>query len=99
VAIIPATAGRSSSSVSMASKAGSCVRYCEARGLELADLTPDQLLEISPRLSREVMGVLTVRGSMEARSAFGGTAPVRVAEQLAALRREIAAGRSWAQER
>ena len=77
--------------------AGSCVRYCEARGLELADLTPDQLLEISPRLSREVMGVLTVRGSLEARSAFGGTAPVRVAEQLAALRREIAAGRSWAQ--
>jgi argininosuccinate lyase len=77
--------------------AGSCVRFCEARGLELADLTPDQLLEISPHLSREVMGVLTVRGSMEARSAFGGTAPVRVAEQLAALRREIAVGRAWAQ--
>ena len=38
-------------------------------------------------------------GWPEARSAFGGTAPVRVAEQLAALRREIAAGRSWAQER
>ena len=31
--------------------AGSCVRYCETRGLELADLTPDELLEISPRLS------------------------------------------------
>ncbi len=76
--------------------AGSCVRFCEARGLELADLTPDQLREISPHLSREVMGVLTVRGALEARSAFGGTAPARVAEQLAALRREIAAGRSWA---
>ena len=79
--------------------AGSCVRFCEARGLELADLTPDQLGEISPHLTREVMGVLTVRGSLEARSAFGGTAPARVTEQLAALRREIAAGRAWAGER
>ena len=29
--------------------AGACVRRCEARGMELSDLTADQLAEISPR--------------------------------------------------
>ena len=28
--------------------AGSLVRYCEQRGIELSDLTPEQLAEISP---------------------------------------------------
>ena len=41
--------------------AGAAVRYCEERGIELPDLTADQLAEISPLLTAEVLDVLTAR--------------------------------------
>ena len=66
--------------------AGACVRRAEASGVELWDLTDDDLASISPRLSPEVREVLSVQGALDSRSAFGGTAPARVAEQLADLR-------------
>ncbi len=66
--------------------AGASVRAAEARGVELWDLSADDLAAISPRLTPDVREVLTVRGSLDSRSAFGGTAPARVREQLAALR-------------
>ena len=76
--------------------AGSCVRYCEPRNKELWDLTDEELLQISPHLTRDVRTVLTVRGALDSRSAFGGTAPVRVAEQLSALREVVHVGATWA---
>jgi argininosuccinate lyase len=78
--------------------AGACVRACEARGIDLTDLTDSDLAGISAHLTPEVRSVLTVQGALESRSAFGGTAPVRVREQLAALRAVVDAGRSWASE-
>ncbi len=62
--------------------AGACVRRCEELGIELADLSEDQLAEISPALTPGVREVLTVEGSVASRDGRGGTAPVRVAEQL-----------------
>ncbi|MFZ0530983.1 MAG: argininosuccinate lyase, partial [Propionicimonas sp.] len=53
--------------------AGACVRYCEQRGIELSDLTADQLTEISPELGAGVLGVLTVEGSVASRNGRGGT--------------------------
>ena len=78
--------------------AGACVRACEARGIELWDLSEPELVAISPHLVPAVREVLTVEGSMASRSAVGGTAPVRVAEQLEAARRSSASQRAWAQE-
>jgi argininosuccinate lyase len=66
--------------------AGACVRACEKRGIELADLTEADLAAIDPRLAPEVREVLTVEGSVASRDGRGGTAPDRVAEQLAELR-------------
>ncbi len=66
--------------------AGAAVKYCEAHGLELGDLTAAQLPEIAPELTPEVLTVLTVEGSVAARSARGGTAPDAVRVQLAELR-------------
>lgn len=63
--------------------AGEAVRLCEARGIELTDLTATDLAEISPELDAEVLEMLTVSGAIAARSGRGGTAPARVAEQLA----------------
>ena len=62
--------------------AGACVRRCEELGCELDELTDAQLAEISPHLTPEVRAVLTVEGSVASRDGRGGTAPVRVAEQL-----------------
>ncbi|WP_422632012.1 argininosuccinate lyase [Pseudokineococcus basanitobsidens] len=76
--------------------AGACVRRCEERGVELVDLTDADLAGISPRLSPAVRDVLTVEGSIASRDGAGGTAPVRVAEQLAAARSRSGGLRSWA---
>jgi argininosuccinate lyase len=66
--------------------AGACVRRCEGLGVELHELSDDQFAEVDPRLTPSVRDVLTVEGSVSSRSGRGGTAPDRVAEQLAELR-------------
>ncbi len=66
--------------------AGACVRRCEELGCDLPDLTDDQLAAVSPALTPDVRAVLTVEGSVASRSGRGGTAPVRVGEQLDELR-------------
>ena len=77
--------------------AGECVRVCEARGIELAELSDADLAAISPELTPEVREVLTVAGSLASRSAFGGTAPVRVAEQTPRCGALVDEQRAWAQ--
>ena len=76
--------------------AGSCVRACEERGIELWDLSDEDLAGISEHLTPEVRSVLSVRGSLESRNGKGGTAPERVAEQLAKARQVSAWQRDWA---
>lgn len=76
--------------------AGVCVRECEDRGIELWDLSDDDLARISPHLTPRVREVLTVEGSLASRSAHGGTAPVRVREQLERAAERAAALRAWA---
>ncbi|MGO1316046.1 MAG: argininosuccinate lyase [Cellulomonadaceae bacterium] len=77
--------------------AGACVRLCEKRGVELWDLTDEDLASISEHLTPEVRTVLSVPGSLASRDAVGGTAPVRVAEQLESARARAAELRAWAQ--
>jgi argininosuccinate lyase len=76
--------------------AGACVRRCEERGIELWQLGDDDLAAVSPYLRPDVRTVLTVQGSVASRSAKGGTAPQRVAEQLDAVRSAVRSNRSWA---
>jgi argininosuccinate lyase len=54
------------------------------------------LRSIDERLTPDVRSVLSVRGALEARSAHGGTAPARVAEQLAALADAAHEHAAWA---
>jgi argininosuccinate lyase len=75
--------------------AGECVRVCEGRGIELWDLSDQDLHDIHEALTPQVREVLSVEGSLRSRSAKGGTAPVRVAEQLTALKAAVAQRRSW----
>ncbi|MFM9133893.1 MAG: argininosuccinate lyase [bacterium] len=79
--------------------AGACVRVAEERGVELWDLDDDDLAAVSPSLTPEVRDVLSVEGSVASRAAFGGTAPERVREQLAAATAMVEADAAWASER
>ncbi|MCH8627061.1 argininosuccinate lyase [Arsenicicoccus piscis] len=79
--------------------AGACVRECERRDIELWDLSDDDLADISEHLTPEVRTVLSVEGSLASRDAKGGTAPVRVAEQLERCAERAAELRGWADVR
>jgi argininosuccinate lyase len=75
--------------------AGACVRRCEAEGIELTDLSADDLAEISPHLTPDVRSVLTVEGSINSRSGRGGTALRRVQEQLEEVSAAAASLDEW----
>ena len=74
--------------------AGACVKVAEDRGIELWDLTDEDFASIDPELKPEVREVLSVEGALASRNAFGGTAPVRVAEQIEALTQQTASARA-----
>jgi argininosuccinate lyase len=75
---------------------GACVRAAEVRGVELWDLTEDELSGISPALTGEVREHLTPHAAVAARARFGGTAPQRVREQLDDLDAQVDAWAGWA---
>lgn len=76
---------------------GACVRIAEGRGVELWDLSDEEFAQASSALTPAVREVLSVEGSVNARNARGGTAPVRVAEQLDEASAQLARAREWAQ--
>ncbi|HEX3499369.1 MAG TPA: argininosuccinate lyase [Stellaceae bacterium] len=75
---------------------GALVRLCEDRGIALDALWDGDLAAIDARLLPEIRTVLTPEAAVAARSGYGGTAPPRVAEQLARLRQTLDAQRDWA---
>ena len=75
---------------------GACVKMAERRGIELADLSDEELTSASSHLTPDVREVLNVVGSVSARLGKGGTAPVRVEEQRQALAVRISGCREWA---
>ena len=77
--------------------AGAAVQYCEHAGLELSELDASALKQIAPELDSGVLEVLTIEGSVAARDGRGGTAPSRVAEQLAELDAVAVDLRQWAE--
>ena len=70
---------------------GELVSYCEKHGLELHQVPDADMAAISPHLTPEVRDVLTVQGSIRARSGAGGTALPRVLEQITGIRKLTAA--------
>ncbi|MEJ6548582.1 argininosuccinate lyase [Corynebacterium sp. USCH3] len=74
---------------------GQCVRIAESRGVDLVALTDEELSGVHPALTAEVRQVLTVDGAVASRSTRGGTAGVRVAEQLARVVEAVVEAREW----
>ena len=77
---------------------GACVRIAEERGVDLVELTDEELAGVDKRLKPSVREVLTIDGAVASRATKGGTAGVRVAEQRETVRQRAAAARSWAQK-
>jgi argininosuccinate lyase len=65
------------------------VKAAIARGVELAQLPLDELRAFHPAIERDVFDVLSLRGSLEARSTLGGTAPDQVRAQCARHRARL----------
>lgn len=76
---------------------GACVRIAESRGVDLVDLTDEELASVDNRLTPEVREVLTIDGAVASRATRGGTAGVRVAEQRQRVDEANSAAREWAQ--
>lgn len=62
---------------------GAAVKLAEDKGCDLSDLTLEMFQSIEPRLTNDVYSVLTVEASVNSRTSYGGTAPIRVREQIA----------------
>ncbi|MDK8483567.1 argininosuccinate lyase [Corynebacterium sp. MSK105] len=77
---------------------GACVRIAEERGVDLVELTDEELADVDKRLKPSVREVLTIDGAVASRATKGGTAGVRVAEQRETVRERAAAARAWAQK-
>ncbi|MEO1090314.1 MAG: argininosuccinate lyase [Pseudomonadota bacterium] len=69
--------------------AGKAVREAERRGCGLVDLPLDDLRAIEPGITDEIYQVLSVERSVASRQSYGGTAPVRVREAIAAARQRF----------
>ncbi|MBB5845821.1 argininosuccinate lyase [Mobiluncus mulieris] len=65
---------------------GACVALAESRGCGLEDLSDADFAGVNPALTSEVRDVLSASSAVSARRGAGGTAPVRVAEQISAAR-------------
>ena len=72
--------------------AGRLVKLAEDRGCGLEDLSLDEMRTVEPGLTDEARAVLSVDSSVASRTSFGGTAPARVRESVAAARRRWVEG-------
>src|SRR6204780_5439740 len=77
---------------------GHLVVWCQVHECDLDEVSDADLAKVSEYLTPDVRQVLTVEGALAARQGRGGTAPERVAEQLAALRVTVQGHAAWAQD-
>ncbi|GHC66172.1 argininosuccinate lyase [Neogemmobacter tilapiae] len=69
---------------------GTLVAIAEKQGCDLPDLTLAQMQSVHAGITQDVFGVLGVQNSVNSRTSYGGTAPVRVREQIARWKAALA---------
>jgi argininosuccinate lyase len=69
---------------------GTLVAMAEKQGCDLPDLTLAQMQSVHAGITQDVFGVLGVQNSVNSRLSYGGTAPVRVREQIARWKAALA---------
>lgn len=78
--------------------AGASVKEADAHGIQLWELSDEQLAAISPDLTPEVRTVLTVQGALAGRVTAGGAGPDQVRQQIDDVRKANERDREWAAE-
>ena len=68
---------------------GHAVKAAEARGVDLPQLTLDELRAFCPQVENDVFAVLTVAGSLASRNHLGGTAPDQVRAAIGRARSRL----------
>jgi argininosuccinate lyase len=68
--------------------AGACVKFCEKNGMELSQMSDDQLIAIHPKLTKDVKNYLNVNGAVASRSSSMGTAKNSVSAAISSLNKE-----------
>ena len=68
---------------------GRAVKAAEERGCGLAELPLEALQSIDARIDQRAFDVLSVEASIASRTSYGGTAPMRVREQVARAKSEL----------
>ena len=68
---------------------GAAVKLADERGVALDGLSLSDLKSIDQRIDQDVFQALSVDASVAARASYGGTAPVRVREQVAAAKQRL----------
>ena len=76
---------------------GALVKACEAKQIELGEVSVALLAEVDPRLTPDVLKHLTLDAAVAARTGQGGTAPERVREQIGRLQARLDAQAAWTQ--
>lgn len=74
---------------------GQLVQLCEQQQLELHQLSDTQLQQVDSRLLPQVRDCLTLEAAIHARSGWGGTSPLRVAEQISRLKIVLQQQSAW----
>lgn len=74
---------------------GALVKACEAKGIELSDVSEALLAQVDARLGPAVLPRLTLEAAVTARTGYGGTAPKRVVEQIARAKATLAQQGQW----
>jgi argininosuccinate lyase len=68
---------------------GAAVKLADEKGVALDGLSIEDLKAIDARIDERVFAALSVDASVAARTSYGGTAPVRVREQVAAAKQRL----------
>ena len=68
---------------------GAAVKLADEQGVALDGLSIGDLKAIDERIDERVFDALSVDASVAARASYGGTAPVRVREQVAAAKKRL----------
>lgn len=67
---------------------GQMVKVCEKRNCDFNNLTDDEISAIDSRITKKLLGDISLEACVNARVSFGGTAPTEV-------KRQIEIGRKW----
>ena len=69
---------------------GALVAMAEKAGIDLPDLTLEQMKSVNPAITDDVYKVLGVHNSVASRMSYGGTAPAQVRAQIARWKEKLA---------